>query len=290
MSKELACANTVGALAWITTDRETVELFGPIKPKITAKATTARRMIKSVLSALMVVGFSESCDFSRKRAVQFHCVTYPWHDFPLVPKKIEMRPFPTRPVHFFTLLPLLTMLAFSLPACKSSSPAGAKVKMPFTGNKYESNNRFFRGTGSGVSVKQNIARGKADIDAKNQLAAQVKTNIRTVTDQYLGQTENAEATEVADKFQSLVREVMNTEMADLRKVGEETRYNETSQGIHAVRGLPRKQKKNAMFRFMKKQAKTDDKINDVTRRIDEILDEEIKKADAEDRLIEHPLP
>ncbi|HQV37946.1 MAG: hypothetical protein IPO60_09060 [Flavobacteriales bacterium] len=192
-----------------------------------------------------------------------------------------MRPFPTRPVHFFTLLPLLTMLAFSLPACKSSSPAGAKVKMPFTGNKYESNNRFFRGTGSGVSVKQNIARGKADIDAKNQLAAQVKTNIRTVTDQYLGQTENAEATEVADKFQSLVREVMNTEMADLRKVGEETRYNETTKEY--TQYVAYEIKKNAMFRFMKKQAKTDDKINDVTRkRIDEILDEEIKKADAED--------
>jgi hypothetical protein len=40
------------------------------------------------------------------------------------------------------------------------------VKMPFTGSKYESNNRFFRGTGSGVSVKQNIARSKADLDAK----------------------------------------------------------------------------------------------------------------------------
>jgi hypothetical protein len=44
-----------------------------------------------------------------------------------------------------------------------------------------------------VSVKQNIARGKADLDAKNQLAAQVGTNIRAVADQYLGQTENANA-------------------------------------------------------------------------------------------------
>ena len=180
----------------------------------------------------------------------------------------------------FALLSSL-FLAASLPGCKSKSPAGEKVNMPFTGNKYESNNRFFRGTGTGVSVKQNIARSKADLDAKNQLAGQVKTNIRAVTDQYLGQTENAEAADVADKFQTLVREVMNTEMADLRKIGEETRYNETTKEY--TQYVAYEIKKNAMFRFMKKQAKTDEKINETTRKkIDEILDEEIKKADAED--------
>lgn len=179
-------------------------------------------------------------------------------------------------------LSLLTLcLAAALPACKSTSPAGEKVKMPFSGNKYESNNRFFRGTGTGVSVKQNIARSKADLDAKNQVAAQVKTNIRAVTDQYLGQTENAAAADVADKFQTLVREVMDTQLADLRKIGEETRYNETTKEY--TQYVAYEIKKNAMFRFMKKQARVDDKINDITRKkIEDILDEEIKKADAED--------
>ena len=56
---------------------------------------------------------------------------------------------------------VLTMLA--TPACKStSSTAGTKVKQPFSGGKYESDNRWFRGTGQGVSIKQNIARSKAD--------------------------------------------------------------------------------------------------------------------------------
>lgn len=187
-------------------------------------------------------------------------------------------------MHLFRIPPAAKMLAIGLLAlasCKSTSPAGEKVKMPFTGSKYESNNRFFRGTGNGVSVKQNIARSKADLDAKNQLAGQVKTNIRAVTDQYLGQTENAEAADVADKFQTLVREVMNTEMADLRKIGEETRYNETTKEY--TQYVAYEIKKNAMFRFMKKQAKTDEKINETTRKkIDEILDEEIKKADLED--------
>lgn len=181
----------------------------------------------------------------------------------------------------------LTLAIALLPAingCKGSkktTAAGTKVEMPFTGNKYESNNRFFRGTGTGVSVKQNIARSKSDLEAKNQLAGQVGTNIRAVTDQYLGQTENANAADVADKFQTLVREVMNTQIGDLRKIGEEVRLNETTQEFTVYTAY--EIKKNAMFRFMKKQAQTNEKLDETARkRIEEILDEEIKKADLED--------
>ena len=177
-----------------------------------------------------------------------------------------------------------TALLLALPACKGgskSTTAGTKVEMPFTGNKYESNNRFFRGTGTGVSVKQNIARSKSDLEAKQQLASQVGTNIKTVTDQYLGQTENATNADVAEKFQSLVREVMNTQIGDLRKMGEETRLNETSKEFTVYTAY--EIKKNAMFRFLKKQAQLNAKINETERkRIEEILDEEIKKADLED--------
>ncbi len=184
-----------------------------------------------------------------------------------------------------TLVPVVVILAslVSLPACKSNKPtaAGVKVEMPFTGSKYQSNNRFFRGTGVGGSAVQNIARSKSDLDAKNQLAGQVGTNVRAVSDQYLGQTGNANAADVADKFQTLVREVMSTEMADLRKVGEETRLNETTKEFTVYTAY--EIKKAAMFRFMKKQASTNQKVDEITRkRMEEILDEEIRKAEAED--------
>lgn len=184
-----------------------------------------------------------------------------------------------RPSLAFTLL-AAAMLSFTLPACRSKTGhAGTRVKQPFTGGKYESNNTWFRGTGMGVSSKQNIARGKADSEARSQVASQVGTNMRAVTDQYLGQTENERARDVADKFQSLVREVMDTELADLRKVGEETYYNETSKDYTVY--VAYEIRKNAMLRFMKKQAKVSDKIDDITRqRIEEILDKEIEKADA----------
>ncbi len=184
-----------------------------------------------------------------------------------------------------SILAIVGLALLSVPACKSgkkTTAAGTKVEMPFTGNKYESNNRFFRGTGTGVSVKQNIARSKSDLEAKQQLAAQVGTNVRAVTDQYLGQTENAQAADVADKFQSLVREVMDTQIGDLRKIGEEVRQNQTTQEYTVYTAY--EIKKNAMFRFLKKQAQTNQKLDDAARkRIEEILDEEIKKADLEDR-------
>jgi hypothetical protein len=162
-----------------------------------------------------------------------------------------------------------------------SSTLGKKVNEPFQGNAYESNNRFFRGTGKGVSSQDNIARGKADIDAKAQLAGQVNTTMKQVADQYLGQTENEKGADVADKFQSLVRQVMNTNMADLRKIGEKKFYNDKTREYSVF--IAYEIKKNAMLRFMKKQAKTDKTIDERQLAIiEKILDDEIQKADEAD--------
>lgn len=175
------------------------------------------------------------------------------------------------------MLPLVAVM----PSCKSKKgPQGSTlVKQPFSGGKYQSNNTWWRGTGMGASSKQNIARGKADSEARSQVASQVGTNMRAVTDQYLGQTENERARDVADKFQSLVREVMNTNLADMRKIGEETYFNETTKEFTVY--VAYEIRKNAMLRFMKKQARADAKVDELTRKtIEDILDKEIEKADA----------
>jgi hypothetical protein len=176
----------------------------------------------------------------------------------------------------FSLMALVVCLGCA------SSPLGQKVKEPFRGNAYESNNRFFRATGKGVSSQDNIARGKADIEAKAQLAGQVNTTMKQVADQYLGQTENEKAADVADKFQSLVRQVMNTDIADLRKIGEEKYFNEKTKEYSVF--IAYEIKKNAMLRFMKKQAKVDKTIDERQREvIEKIIDEEIQKAEEADR-------
>jgi hypothetical protein len=103
--------------------------------------------------------------------------------------------------------------------------------------------------------------------------------MKQVADQYLGQTENQNAADVADKFQSLVRQIMNTNISDLRKMGEEKFYNEEKKEYTVF--MAYEIKKNAMLRFMKKQAKVDQTIDERQREvIEKIVDEEIKKADA----------
>lgn len=175
------------------------------------------------------------------------------------------------------ILPVVLLLLVSC----ASGPLGNKVKEPFRGNAYESNNRFFRSTGKGESAQDNIALGKANSEAKSQLASQVNTTMKQVTDQYLGQTENERAADVADKFQSLAREVMNTDLSDIRKIGQEKYFNKKTNTYTVF--VAYEIKKNAMFRFMKKQAKTDQKIDERQQEIiQKILDEELKKAEDEE--------
>lgn len=174
--------------------------------------------------------------------------------------------------YFILLVAVLTMSA-----CGPGS-FGKKVKEPFMGAAYESNSRFWRASGKGQSSQDNIARGKADIDAKAQLAGQVNTTMKQVTDQYLGQTENENAADVADKFQSLVRQVMNTEISDLRKIGDKKYFDEKKNEY--THFIAYEIKKNAMLRFMKKQAKTDQKIDERQRAvIEKIIDEELAKTE-----------
>lgn len=170
---------------------------------------------------------------------------------------------------------ILAVLVFS--SC-ANSPFGQKVKEPFSGSAYESNNRFFRASGKGESSSDNIARGKADMEAKTFLAGQVNTTMKQVADNYMGQTENERGADVAEKFQNLTRQVMDTDLADLRKVGEKKFYNEKEKKYTVF--IAYEIKKNAMFRFMKKQAKVSNQINERQMElINKILDEQIKNSE-----------
>ncbi|NQX93038.1 MAG: hypothetical protein HRT74_13105 [Flavobacteriales bacterium] len=159
----------------------------------------------------------------------------------------------------------------------AKQPYGEKVKEPFSGNKYESNARWFRAVGKGVSQKDNIAKSKADIQAKQELAQQVQTTVKVVTDQYLSDTQTNNGSELNDKFQTLVREVTNKEIGDLRKIGEEKYFDGTNYTAFIAYEI----KKSAMLRFLKKKAKADAKIDKVTAKaMEDILDAEIKRLES----------
>lgn len=175
-------------------------------------------------------------------------------------------------------LPLLILFFFfGFQSCKSTSLLGEKVKEPFSGNKYESSARYFRAKGKGDSSDENIAKNKADLQAKKELAQQVETRMKVVTDQYLHENETASGSEINDKFQSLIREVTNTTIADLRKIGEEKYVN--AEGKYTVY-IAYEIHKRDMYRFLKRQAKLNAKLNESERKaIEDMIDEELKKVE-----------
>ncbi|MFK7756219.1 MAG: hypothetical protein AB8B53_04725 [Flavobacteriales bacterium] len=178
------------------------------------------------------------------------------------------------------IISLFSVAMIGLQSCQSSK-YGDKVKEPFSTGKYESNNRWFRSTGKGVSKKDNIAKSKADLAAKSELAGQVETNMKQVADLYLDETGMGNNSELTEKFSSLTRQVMNTTIVDLRKIGEEKFFN-AEEDVYTV-FMADEIKKAAMFRFMKKQIKVDKKLSKVEIDIMEaMLDAEIKKLEAEE--------
>jgi len=172
---------------------------------------------------------------------------------------------------------IFTIMISLLAACGGKKMYGDKIKDPFTGSKYESNNRYWRAVGKGQSAKDNIARKKADMDAKTYLAGQVNVTMKEVTDAYMAQNQTLNGAEIYEKFQDLSRQVMNTDLADLRKFDEVKYYNK-EKGEYTV-FIAYEIRKNSMLNFMKKQAKLQKYSNDRVRKaVEDIIDEELKKA------------
>lgn len=124
-------------------------------------------------------------------------------------------------------------LAFSaiviMPSCKSMDQYGIEQQTPFRGSDYESSRRYFRAVGKAQSADERIARSKADMDARTQFAGMVDVNIKEVADEYLRESDIVDRSEVMTQFQRLSRQVMNTRLADLRKLDEKIYYNSEKQ-------------------------------------------------------------
>lgn len=171
-------------------------------------------------------------------------------------------------------------LAFALVGCKSSQ-YGSKVSEPFSGSKYESNKTWYRAVGKGSSSKDNIAIKKATIAARGELAGQINTLLKEVSDSYFSETGFGSNAETSEKLESLTRQVVNTEMADLRKFDEATFYKEETSQYTAF--IAYEIKKKQMYKHLKKQIKLeafeDKKLQGA---LDKYLEEQIEELEKED--------
>ncbi len=173
---------------------------------------------------------------------------------------------------------LLIIISILIYSCASTTSPGTKIKEPLSGSKYQSNGKFWRAVGNGTSSQQNIAKAKAISDAKKNLAGSVKSRMKVVSDQYLAETSNGEDSDLADKFQSLTREVVNQDIAELREIGNET--YKTDEGKY-LSYMAYEIKKKEMWKFFKKEIKLQKKYDAQTiKMMEAMIDGEVKKLEA----------
>ena len=165
-------------------------------------------------------------------------------------------------------------------SCGGAYP-GKKVKEPFSSSKYQSNNRFFRATGKGESRNQQIAKSKAMTNGKTNLAGMVRSNMKRVADAYISETGNTEGSNIGDKFESLSREVINQEIADLRVIGDDTFLNDEGKYTSY---LALEAKKKSMYKWLKKLIALDKQADSITKsEMQKMIDKEIERLDALDQ-------
>lgn len=87
-----------------------------------------------------------------------------------------------------------------------------EIFQPFNTPADMSDANFIRATASGTSPDMEMARTIADLNARNQLANQVSSTIKAVTERYMNQVNIADKMEFAQKLEQNVRLVVNQEL------------------------------------------------------------------------------
>jgi hypothetical protein len=109
-------------------------------------------------------------------------------------------------------------------SCKSkkvSSEVGAtEIVLPLSGKDYTSNKDFFRTTQLGKSPDLATAKKIALTNAKAELAANIQTTVKVVTENYTNQRTVADPQEFENKFEENARLVVNQSLNDVKIIGD----------------------------------------------------------------------
>jgi len=122
------------------------------------------------------------------------------------------------------LIPVIAVL--TLAGCKSKKQpiqkeTGAiEISVPFSTKEFRSDEDNFRAKQVGKSPDLATAKKIAFQNAKSEMAANINSTIKRVTDQYTNQRTVGNKQEFENKFEELAREVVNLEISNVREIGE----------------------------------------------------------------------
>jgi hypothetical protein len=172
-------------------------------------------------------------------------------------------------------LPIFLMLIWS--SCSRTSAPGEKYNESFSGSKYMSDKRHWRSTGTGSSSDLGIAKQKALLEARKNLASEVQTQMMSVSEQFQRQQEAGEQEVMGKTFQQLYREVLNTQLNDAVVADQKTFTKPNGQYAHYV---AMQAHKRSLYRHMKRMNEASGSLSAEQReRINRMIDERIAEAE-----------
>jgi len=114
-----------------------------------------------------------------------------------------------------------------LAGCKSkkSTPVqketgAVEISVPFSSKEFRSDENNFRSKQVGKSPDIATAKKIAFQNAKAEMAGNINSTVKRVTDQYTNQRTVGNTQEFENKFEELAREVVNMEMSNVKEIGE----------------------------------------------------------------------
>ena len=103
--------------------------------------------------------------------------------------------------------------------CKT--PKGEQeIIIPCSGVDYFSNDKYFRANAVGESIDQMTSKKKAMSNAKAQMASDIQTTMKVVSDNYVKSSEFNNKEEVLERFEENARTVVNQELRGVRTICE----------------------------------------------------------------------
>lgn len=162
----------------------------------------------------------------------------------------------------FTIVAAMCAVVFSMTSCGGQKQVVNNTKteifQPFNTPADMSDANYIRATASGTSPDQEMARTIADLNARTQLASQVSSTVKAVTERYMNQVNIANKSEFAQKVEQNVRLVINQELKGAQIRG--TKLYQNSDGSYEF-WINIEMPKSAMIEIVEDVISKDEKLS-----------------------------
>ena len=117
----------------------------------------------------------------------------------------------------------LSFIYFNCGSSKKPIPKDeVEVSIPCSGEDFFSSDKYFRSNSIGESLDQMTAKKKAMSNAKAQLAGDIESTMKIVTDNYLKSAEFNNKEELLERFEQNARTVINQRLKGIKQICEKS--------------------------------------------------------------------